>query len=191
MMVDAVMKVLSSIKTSSALDVAATEKSFDFPAREGYRLTLEEARIQADAAKAAMETAEKRTDIYGKRIIEAFRVENYLAGLRLNAAKTFNAPDRPKTITLLQQAVRVGDAVFVTFPCEVFTEIGLKVKQQSPLENTFVLGCAGCFDEYLPTAAEFTEEGYAALISPFSPKAEQVLIDSSRELIGAVMKTTR
>jgi len=40
---------------------------------------------------------------------------------------------------------------------------------------------------YLPTADEFKEEGYAALISPFSPRAEQGLIDSSLELIGAVM----
>ncbi|MHB9029683.1 MAG: neutral/alkaline non-lysosomal ceramidase N-terminal domain-containing protein, partial [Candidatus Latescibacterota bacterium] len=188
MIVDAVMNVLSSINTSSSPDVAVTEKSFDFPAREGYRLTVGEAQKQADAAKAAMVSAEKRTDIYGKRVIEAFRVENYLAGLRLNAAKTYNAPNRPQVIPLLQQAVRIGDAVFVTFPCEVFTEIGLKVKQQSPLEKTFVLGCAGCFDEYLPTAEEFREEGYAALISPFSPQAEQALIEYSLELIGAVMK---
>jgi hypothetical protein len=188
MMVDAVMKVLSSIKTSSTLDVAVTEKNFDLPAREGYRLTEAEAQKQADAAKAAMEAAEKQTDVYGKRIIDAYRVENYLATLRLSAAKRFNNPDRPKTIKIIQQAVRIGDTVFVTFPCEVFTEIGLKVKQQSPLENTFVFGVAGAMGGYLPTAEEFKEEGYAALISPFSPRAEQGLIDSSLELIGAVMK---
>ena len=39
---------------------------------------------------------------------------------------------------------------------------------------------------YLPTADEFKEEGYAALISPFSPKAEQSLIDSSLQMIGKV-----
>jgi hypothetical protein len=188
MMVDAVMKTLPSIKTSSTLDVAAAEKSFDFPAREGYRLTEAEAQAHADSAKAAMERAEKRTDIYGKRVIDAYRVENDLATLRLNAAKRFNNPDRQKTIKILQQSVRIGDTVFVTFPCEVFSEIGLKVKQQSPLENTFVLGLGGAMGGYLPTAEEFKEEGYAALISPFSPRAEQCLIDSSLELIGAVMK---
>jgi hypothetical protein len=191
MMVDAVLKVLSSIKTSSALDVAVAEKAYDLPARDGYRLTGEEAQRQADAAKTAMEMAEKRTDIYGQRAIEAFRVNNYLAELRLFAAKEFNNPDRPKAIPVYQQAVRIGNTVFVTFPCEVFTEIGLKVKQRSPLENTFVIGLGGAMGGYLPTAEEFREEGYAALISPFSPQAEQVLIDSSLELIGAVMKPDR
>jgi len=188
MMVDAVLKVLPSIKTSSSLDVAVTEKNFELPAREGYRLTADEAQKQADAAKAALDAAEKQADVYGKRIIDAYRVENYLATLRLSAAKRFNAPNRQKTIRIIQQAVRIGDTAFVTFPCEVFTEIGLKVKQQSPLDNTFVLGVAGAMGGYLPTAEEFKEEGYAALISPFSPRAEQGLIDSSLELIGAVMK---
>ncbi len=187
MMVEAVMNVLSSIKTSSTLDVAVVEKSFDLPAREGYRLSLEEAQKQADAAKAALENVEKQSDVYGKRIIDACRVENYLAGLRLGAAKRFNAPNRPKTVKVLQQAVRIGDTVFVTFPGEVFTEIGLKVKKQSPFDKTFVLGLGGGSGGYLPTADEFKEEGYAALISPYSPKAEQALIDSSLELIGAVM----
>lgn len=191
MMVDAVMKALPSIRTSPSLDVATTERTVDFPAREGYRLTVEEAQRQADAAKTAMREAEKRTDVHGRRVIDAFRVDNYLAGLRLNAAKTFNAPNRPATISLLQQAVRIGDTVFVTFPCEVFSEIGLAVKQRSGVENTFVVGLAGCFDEYLPTAEEFREEGYAALTSPFSPRAEQVLIDSSLELIGVVAPHVR
>ena len=189
MMVDAVMKVLPSIKTSTNADVAVAEKNFDFPARDGYRLTVEEAQKRADAAKAAMEDAEKRTDIYGQRVIDNFRVENYLATLRLGAAKRFNNPDRAKTIPILQQAVRIGDTVFVTFPCEVFSEIGLKVKQQSPMQKTFVLGLGGHMGGYLPTAEEFKEEGYAGLISPFSPKAEQSLIDSSLELIGMVQKT--
>jgi hypothetical protein len=188
MMVDSVMKVLNSIKTSDRLDVAVTEKNFDLPAREGYRLTEAEAQKQADAVKAAMEAAEKQPDVYGKRVIDAYRVENYLATLRLSAAKRFNAPNRAKSIKIIQQSVRIGDTVFVTFPCEVFTEIGLKVKNQSPMENTFVIGIAGAMGGYLPTAEEFKEEGYAGLISPFSPRAEQGLIDSSLELIGAVMK---
>lgn len=186
MLVDAVMEVLPSIRTSSRPDVAVAEKTFEFPARDGFRLTVDEAQKQADAAKASMEEAEKHADIYGKRMIESYKMQNYLAGLRLNAAKTFNGPNRPKTIKILQQSARIGDTVFVSFPCEVFAEIGLKVKQQSP-KKAFVLGLAGCFDEYLPTAGEFKEEGYASLISPFAPEAEQSLLDSSREMIEKVL----
>ena len=41
---------------------------------------------------------------------------------------------------MYMQSFRIGDTVFTTFPVEVFTEIGLKVKQRSPLAKTFVIG---------------------------------------------------
>jgi len=133
-----------------------------------------------------MEEMEKKSDVLGPRFIDAYKVANYQAGLRLGLAKRMENPNRPKTITILQQSVRIGDTVMVTFPCEVFSEIGLKVKQQSPVKKTFVIGIAGAMGGYLPTAEEFKEEGYAGLISPFSPKAEQSLIDSSIQMIGKV-----
>ncbi|MFA6471964.1 MAG: hypothetical protein WCU00_07980 [Candidatus Latescibacterota bacterium] len=187
-MVDAVLKALPSIKTARAAEVKATQKSFDLPARENYRLTVEEAQKEADNAAATLKKMEENSANIGKRMLDSYRVENYQATLRLQLAKRMANPNRPKTITILQQAFRINDAVLVTFPCEVFSEIGLKVKQQSPMKKTFVLGVAGALGGYLPTADEFPEEGYAALISPFSPKAEQGLIDSSEELIGVVGK---
>ena len=57
MLVDAVRKVLPSIVMSSRLDVATAEKTFEFPARDGFRLSVEEAQKQADEARAAMEDA--------------------------------------------------------------------------------------------------------------------------------------
>ena len=36
---------------------------------------------------------------------------------------------------------------------------------------------------YIPTAEEFKEGGYTALMTRFSPKCEEVLINSSLELI--------
>ena len=124
--------------------------------------------------------------MFGPRYVDSYKVANYQAELRLSLAKHMANPNRPKTITILQQSVRIGDTVIVTFPCEVFSEIGLKVKQQSPVKKTFVVGLAGAMGGYLPTADEFLEDGYAALISPFSPKAEQGLIDSSEELLGVI-----
>lgn len=187
-MTEAVLAALPSIKTSAKADVAVAESTFDFSSREGYRLTVEEAQKEADAAKAAMDEMEKKTDVFGPRFIDTYRVANYQAGLRLSLVKRMANPNRPKTIKILQQSVMIGDMVIVTFPCEVFSEIGLKVKQQSPIQKTFVFGLAGAMGGYLPTVEEFKEEGYAALISPFSPKAEQSLINSSLEMIGKVQQ---
>jgi hypothetical protein len=185
-MSDAVLKALPAIITARNVEVKATQKSFVLPARESFYLTVEEAQKQADEAAATLKKMEENSANIGKRRLDSFRVENYLAGLRLQAAKRVSNPNRAKTITIYQQAFRLGDTAIVTFPCEVFSEIGLKVKQQSPVKKTFVIGLAGAMGGYLPTADEFLEDGYAALISPFSPMAEQSLIDSSDELLGVI-----
>ena len=84
------------------------------------------------------------------------------------------------------QAVRLGNTVFVTFPVEVFTEIGLAVKKKSPYENTFILGVAGGHGGYIATVAEYIEGGYAVNGSPYAPQAEQAIINASMELINKV-----
>lgn len=84
------------------------------------------------------------------------------------------------------QAFRLGNTVFVTFPSEVFTEIGLNVKHHSPYRNTFILGVAGDFGGYLPTASEYLEQGYAVNGSPFAPECEQVMYRSAQDLINRV-----
>ena len=38
----------------------------------------------------------------------------------------------------------------------------------------------------MPTAEEYLEGGYAVVMTRYSPKCEQVLIDSSLELIGRI-----
>ena len=88
--------------------------------------------------------------------------------------------------SLEQQAVRIGDAVFVTFPGELFSEIGLAIKNQSPYEKTYILGVTCGPGGYLPTAKEFIEGDYEVDGSSYSPKTEQVCIDSSLELIHRV-----
>ena len=84
------------------------------------------------------------------------------------------------------QAIRIGDAVFVTVPCEVFTEIGLEIKQQSPFEKTFVLGLAAGHSGYIPTAEEYLEGGYAVVNTHYSPKCEHVTINACLEQINKV-----
>ncbi|MHB9031272.1 MAG: hypothetical protein ACYC9O_21090, partial [Candidatus Latescibacterota bacterium] len=122
------------------------------------------------------------------KTLDKARVEVFSADQRLNAAKRFHAPDRALTRKNEQQAVRIGDAVFVTYTGGLFSEIGLAVKKQSPLEKTFVIGeCAGR-GGYLPTAKDFIDGDYEIDGSPYSHKAEETYIRTSLELIGRVMK---
>ena len=130
---------------------------------------------------------EKKADSIGKRVLDRYKVDEFLADLALGCARWVERnPDPEPLRDLLNQSIRIGDAVFVTFPCEVFTEIGLKVKEQSPFEKTFVIGLTSGHGGYIPTAAEYLEGGYAAAMTHYSPKCEQVCIDASLEMIGKV-----
>ena len=129
---------------------------------------------------------EGKTDTLGKRVLDRYRVDVFLTGLALDCAGWVeNNPD-PEPLSMEQQAVRIGDTVFVTFPNEVFSEIGLKVKKQSPFEKTFIIGLTSGHGDYIPTADEFPEGGYAVVRTRFSPKCENVCIDASLELIGRI-----
>ncbi len=58
------------------------------------------------------------------------------------------------------QVLRIGDVAFASLAAEVFAEIGLTVRHQSPLPRTVPLGYTnGCIG-YLPTATAYKEGGY-------------------------------
>jgi hypothetical protein len=91
--------------------------------------------------------------------------------------------------------MRVGDAVFVALPGEVFLEIGLEIKRRAGVEPLFVAAYSNN-DEigYVPTAAAFSEGGYEVDTAPYyyglfqlSPECEDIIVDAA---IRAVKKVS-
>ena len=185
-MSDAVLKALPGVKTNGSADVQAACGRSDYPLRESYPVTIEQAEKDAETAKKTLEELKKRPELEGSRTFDRAQVEVFSTGQRLRTAKRFYSRGNEKTISLEQQAVRIGDAAFVSFPGELFADIGLKIKQQSPLEKTFILGVTPGPGGYLPSAKEFVDEDYEVDGSRYSPKTEQVCIDSSLELINRI-----
>ncbi|HOW86359.1 MAG TPA: neutral/alkaline non-lysosomal ceramidase N-terminal domain-containing protein [Candidatus Aminicenantes bacterium] len=183
-MSEAVLKALPGVQTTPVGPVKNVNGTFDYPLNLDSPLTVEEAEGQLAAVDNKLADLEKRQDAVGRRVLDRARVESFLAGMRLANAKKALDKSRPAVMKLEQQAVRIGDTAFVTFPAEVFSEIGLAVKKRSPFPRTFVIGLADESDVgYLPTAEEFKEEYYEVLGSPFSPKAEQACIEASLSLL--------
>jgi hypothetical protein len=191
-MTEAALKLLPSIETSGDLVVRATYDHFDFPHRTTYPYTHAEAlRWQREAGTKLAEKEKLLGIKIGPRTLDMYKVDLWLANQAVSESQLIESNPNPAPFRMPMQAIRLGNTVFVTFPCEVFTEIGLEVKKQSPFKNTFILGVAGGFSGYIPTAAEYLEQGYAVNGSPFAPECEQLIIRASHELINRVTKESK
>ena len=68
--------------------------------------------------------------------------------------------ESPDEISVDLQAFRIGDLGVCAIPFEVFAEIGLQIKAESPLGQTFVVSHANGSNGYLPTAQQHKLGGY-------------------------------
>ncbi|MCE5345408.1 MAG: neutral/alkaline non-lysosomal ceramidase N-terminal domain-containing protein [Bacteroidales bacterium] len=187
-MADAVLKALPSIKTSNNQAVKTARDYFDYPLRENYPITVRDAEKDVNAAKARLAYLEERPEFNGTRTLDNARVEVFSTNQRLDGARKFyaNGP-HPKTRTLEQQAVRIGNAVFVTFPGELFAEIGLRIKNDSPYNKTYVIGVTAGEEGYLPAAREFIDGDYEVDGSDYGPQTEDACMRFSLDLIERVI----
>ena len=64
------------------------------------------------------------------------------------------------TLTVKLQAIQIGDLAVCGIPFETFVEIGLDLKDRSPLPQTMVIGLANGRHGYLPTPAQHRLGGY-------------------------------
>ncbi len=64
------------------------------------------------------------------------------------------------TEDIVLQAIRVGDVGIASIPCEVFAEIGIDIKDRSPLKGTFTIELANGWNRYLPTPRQHRLGGY-------------------------------
>lgn len=116
------------------------------------------------------------------------RLQTNLDLLAKNQAK--NQANGEATVPAEVAGLRVGDFVLVTFPGELTVEIGLAIKRDSPLPNTFVAGYTNGYVYYTPTEEQRNNTGYAqedcdCLVAPqwrslFEAKVRQLLTTLQR-----------
>lgn len=92
--------------------------------------------------------------------------------------------------------LRIGEAVFVFLPGEVFSEIGREAREMIREKGSFPF-IVGYYDElvgYLPTASAFEEGGYEVYDAyrwygkpaPFLPIVEDIVLESIKELLEKI-----
>jgi len=82
------------------------------------------------------------------------------------------------------QALRIGDVLVGTSPCETFAEIGLEFKRRSPLPHAFLVSLAHGYIGYLPTPRHFELGGYETWpgTNSLEPQASVEMLDTLLEM---------
>lgn len=163
--------------------LAAAERQISFPLLPTP--TLDEARGMAARYEEAAQAAEARGAGAAERL-----------GLRYHAkwatqlVRDLEAGSVSGTAEGWVSAIRIGDGVIVSGPGEVFTEIGMAVKERSPGRPTLYSGYTNGAVSYFATAEAFAEGGYEPAFSnrtyglpaPLAPECERLLIEHSVRL---------
>ena len=134
--------------------------------------------------------------LLGDRILEAIKsLPKASSNVRLRVAETIvESPRKPglgwaddlasylTPTNMVKLPIRFlsinSEALFWAAPLELFSEIALNIRQQSPFRHTFFCGFTNGWLGYLPTAKGFEEGGYEPNTSPFTDKAEQHLTEA-------------
>ena len=86
----------------------------------------------------------------------------------------------------------LGEAALVSFPAEVFVELGLAVKEQSPFPANMVIEQANGWHGYVPMEHCFARGGYETSLayqSKLVPEAAQLMQDAALRVLRSLSKT--
>ena len=152
--------------------------------------TLEEIRVTHDRDAEQLAKAEEAGDSEAE--LRMLRFHGFNWSLRVLTEIESGKPRT--TVSGSVNAVRIGNAVIVTGPGEIFSEIGLAVKERSVADVTFYLGYSNGQISYIPTACEYPLGGYEpsyghktyGLPAQVSPETERLLIDTGVRLSNSL-----
>lgn len=102
----------------------------------------------------------------------------------VEAVKTLELEQRGNLWPVEVQAFRLdANTALVGLPGEMFTELGLSIKEQSPFDSTIVTTLANDRLSYIPTERAFDEGSYEVTNSRVKPGSGEKLVDVSLELL--------
>ena len=137
------------------------------------------------AAVHAMSAGTDRIAIrHGQEIVETPRRADITWPDELRAYAT---SDRTR-IRLPLRFLAINDTVVWSAPVEMFCDIAMTIRQQSPFKQTFYFGYTNGWFGYLPTAKAFDEGGYEPRTSPFTAQVEHDLMTTVSDFLSRFRK---
>ncbi len=87
------------------------------------------------------------------------------------------------TIAVPVTAIKIDEFTWVTFPVELFHEIGLSIKSSTHARYPFLVGYCNGSMGYLITQQAYSEGGYEPWSTQFAPVAEKIFVSGIEELL--------
>lgn len=120
--------------------------------------------LNIDMLEQELELGIRRPDAerlkWAREILEHPQQKTVHSWSKIYATEAVELSKYPPTEKIKIQAIRIGGLGIAGMPCEVFTETGLAIKEQSPFKATFSMELANGSSGYLPTAQQHALGGY-------------------------------
>jgi neutral ceramidase len=173
--------------------LAAAEEEVEFPLLP--LPSLAEIEDELRRAERELEEAQARGVPESELRIMRYHGVNWLR----RTAEELRSGNPRRSVRGAISAIRIGDAAIVTGPGEVFTEIGLAVKERSPADVTFYAGYSNGLVSYMPTASEYPLGGYEptygnksyGLPAQVAPITERLLVETGVRLVVGLFPERR
>ena len=102
------------------------------------------------------------------------------------AERTLDMNQGPSHITIVLQAIRIGELAIASSPFETFVETGLEIKAGSPFKPTFTIELANGGYGYLPTPEQHRLGGYETWLG-----TNRVEVQASRKMTDLLLSMLR
>ena len=125
-----------------------------------------------EASKVAIDNVKSR----GKplpflEVVQAFKVQDV-------------ASRNSEPVEVEVQAITLGDKIaWVSLPGEIFVELGLTIKQDSPFPHTIIAELANGAVGYIPSRRAYGQGNYEVVCSPVAAGSGEILVDAAVTLL--------
>lgn len=180
---------VSSSEDNSSSKASAVNTSSILWAESRLELPLGALPSKAEATE-QLETCERRLKELGDRSPGEARGWLALREWALDClAELDGRATRPHRTEAIVQCVSIDESAFVFIPGELFVELGLAIKNQSPFRYTHVIGYANGWVGYLPTSEAVQQGGYEPNAyrywqsRPLAPDAGERIVEEAVALL--------
>ena len=88
-------------------------------------------------------------------------------------------------IAVEQTCIALGDTALLSFPGELFAEIGREIKTRSPFAKTYIIGLANGSVGYVPTRESILQGGYEVDTRRVGDESAEIVINQSLRLLNS------